>query len=179
MLDSNCQIYQLQTIQVITKWNLFLFYWQPTSSKSFDFDHIESTWIRPEVMAGTSVSTLSKVGSTSSVLETSFNYVWENLSEFYDICGETVKWCPSFCFWHTFKRNDRNSGTRGYWSWKSRMNSQKEYQWLTGLHTRKLRDRIRTRTHLASCVGCQLTYGILHIEKVDNPHSLGECGVAV
>ena len=27
-------------------------------------------------MAGTSVSTLSKVGSTSSVLETSFNYVW-------------------------------------------------------------------------------------------------------
>ena len=31
---------------------------------------------RPEVMAGTSVSTLSKVGSTSSVLETSFNYVW-------------------------------------------------------------------------------------------------------
>jgi len=31
---------------------------------------------QPEVMAGTSVSTLSKVGSTSSVLETSFNYVW-------------------------------------------------------------------------------------------------------
>ena len=47
-------------------------------------------------MAGTSVSTLSKVGSTSSVLETSFNYVWENLSDFYDICGETVKWCPIF-----------------------------------------------------------------------------------
>lgn len=42
---------------------------------------------RPEVMAGTSVSTLSKVGSTSSVLETSFNYVWENLSDFVTFFG--------------------------------------------------------------------------------------------